>query len=160
MSRRRASGFTLVELLIVVAIIGIIASIAIVNYLSSIERARQKRTMSDIRAIATAWEARAIEHHSYAVAAFTLPGVGVDYGDLREALTPAFAQGVPTTDGWGNPFEFSIEEGGRAYAIRSAGRDGVFESSPYTEGATTDPDCDIVYSGGAFICYPSGQQTD
>ena len=47
-------GFTLVELLIVVAIIGIVASIAIPNLANALDKAKQKRTMSDLRSVALA----------------------------------------------------------------------------------------------------------
>ena len=62
---KRQKGFTLIELLIVVAIIGIIAAIAIPNLLNAINRGRQKRTMSDIRSIATAMEAYSVDFNFY-----------------------------------------------------------------------------------------------
>ena len=48
--RRGQKGFTLIELLIVVAIIGIIAAILIPNLLDALQKAKQKRTVGDIRA--------------------------------------------------------------------------------------------------------------
>jgi type IV pilus assembly protein PilA len=61
--RRREKGFTLIELLIVVAIIGIIVAIAIPNLLNAIQRAKQKKSMAEIRTIATAAEAYAVDYN-------------------------------------------------------------------------------------------------
>ncbi len=44
-------GFSLVELLIVVAVIGLIVAIAIPNLLNAIQRSKQTRTISDMRSI-------------------------------------------------------------------------------------------------------------
>ena len=68
MIKKNQKGFTLIELLIVVAIIGILAAIAIPNLLTAMQRAKQKRTMADMRTIATAWEARATDVNKYTAA--------------------------------------------------------------------------------------------
>lgn len=161
MSGTRRNGFTLVELLVTVAIIAIVASIAIMSYLSAITRARQKRTMSDIRTIAQAWEARAADTQSYVIAGagFSYPAAGYSFSTLRGALEPTYIRQMPRLDGWGRELQFASapDRETRIYAVRSAGRDGAWEAE-YTPGITEDPDCDIVYSNGSFVTYPSTLQ--
>lgn len=161
---RRERGFTILEVLIVVGILGILAAIAIANYLNAAERTRQKRTMADIRSVGLAWEARAVDTKSYNAAGFTMPTVSLNYTDLTTELSPTYMRNIPQFDGWGHPLQFAIDQppGGKPaseYAIRSPGRDGVFSGTSYTGGPTTSFDCDIVYSGGAFIVWPEGVQT-
>ena len=51
---RKSKGFTLIELMIVVAIIGILAAIAIPRFADLIDRAREARTQGNLGAIRSA----------------------------------------------------------------------------------------------------------
>jgi len=163
---RRERGFTLIELMVVVMIIGIISAIAIPNLMTALERSRQKRTMADMRSLATAWEARNVETSRYNAAGFMVPGVDqtVTTDQLETALSPTYIRTMPKEDGWHHPLElFTSQAWGstapaQGYAIISPGRNGRFESQA-TTGATTDFDCDIVFSNGSFLQYPLGAQT-
>jgi prepilin-type N-terminal cleavage/methylation domain-containing protein len=61
----RAKAFTLIELLIVVAIIAILAAIAVPNFLEAQVRAKVSRSLADMRSIATALETYAVDNNNY-----------------------------------------------------------------------------------------------
>lgn len=58
-------AFTLIELLIVVAIIAILAAIAVPNFLEAQTRAKVSRTKADMRTQATGMEAYVVDHNAY-----------------------------------------------------------------------------------------------
>ena len=66
MSEKHPSkAFTLIELLIVVAIIAILAAIAVPNFMEAQVRAKVSRCTSDMRTLVTAVETYAIDHNTY-----------------------------------------------------------------------------------------------
>src|SRR5437016_2026650 len=65
-SRKKSNpGFTIIELLIVVAIIAILAGIAVYNYLDAQTRAKVARVKSYLRTVVTGLEAYRADANSY-----------------------------------------------------------------------------------------------
>ena len=149
---RKQKGFTLIELLIVVAIIGIIAAIAIPNLLNAINRGRQKRSMADIRAIATSLEAYSVDFNFYP----KIPMASTT--DLTPYLTPTFIKMLPSNDGWNQAFVLQSDAAGTGYTIYSTAKGGA--GAPGVQGPTTDFAAAIVFSNGQFYAWPEGMQTN
>ncbi|HEV7486883.1 MAG TPA: prepilin-type N-terminal cleavage/methylation domain-containing protein [Thermoanaerobaculia bacterium] len=158
MIKKNQKGFTLIELLIVVAIIGILAAIAIPNLLTAMQRAKQKRSMADMRTIATAWEARATDVNKYTAAGAFLPSNTVTQTTMDTMLAPTYMKALVKNDGWGNAFVYATDALGQTYSISSYGRDGAKGTDPTVTTTTTNFDCDIIYSQGQFLQYPEGVQ--
>lgn len=62
---RSPKAFTLIELLIVVAVIALLAAIALPNFLEAQTRAKVARVKADIRVLVTATEAYHVDHQNY-----------------------------------------------------------------------------------------------
>src|SRR5262245_15123665 len=147
--QRREAGFTLIELLIVVAIIGILAAIAVVNLMNAVDKAKQKRTMADMRTICSAVEAYATDNALYPIGVSTWPS-------LKAIINPHFMKMPPDADAWSNMWDVSSTSG-TDYTVASVGKDGL--TGPRTGGQTNAFDCDIVFSNGRFFQWPEGPQS-
>ena len=91
-SRHKHSAFTLIELLIVVAIIGILAAIAVPNFLNSQMRAKVARSLADMNAVKTANEMYRLDNNGYMAGPAELAvAIGTDFmGDRvwQQLTTP------------------------------------------------------------------------
>ena len=65
MKKRGQKGFTLIELMIVIAIIGILAAIAIPQFTKYRARAHNQANVADMRNLKTEFEGFFAEHQSY-----------------------------------------------------------------------------------------------
>jgi len=160
-----ASGLSLIILLVVggfflIAVMGILAALIIPNFLDALQKAKEKRTVVDLRDVGAA-----IVSYSTDNGGVLPPGKSLE--EMSSALVPKYIAAVPKTDGWKRPFRYACwQEDSNAsgcdhFRIASGGRDGVFERedlSQYPEEsfAMTDYDRDIVFGDGTFIQYPAG----
>lgn len=159
--KRSNSGFTLIELLIVIAIIGILAAIAIPNLLNAVQRGKQKRSMADMKALATAIEAYHVDNGVFPTAAcatglFTTAGAPLADTSFTR-VTPTYISKPPLRDGWGRFLIYNVDGALSQYNIRSLGRNGG-TTGPTSCGTTTDFNDDIIYSNGTFLQWPEGTQ--
>ena len=166
---RRQKGFTLIELLIVVAIIGIIAALLIPNFLDALQKAKQKRTVADIRNTGTAMFSWLTDQVGAAAAGASAANVDLaSYGtkltaaQVNSVLVPQYMQEVPGADGWKTPYEYYLNTANplaaQVMAIRSLGRDKVVTGGASSYSVTsfdpTDYNQDIVWADGFFVRWP------
>jgi prepilin-type N-terminal cleavage/methylation domain-containing protein len=159
LGRERQEGFSLAEVLISVALVGILVGAALPNLANAVRRARQRRTMCDMRALGAAFEAYAVDYNVYPAAAcipgMALPEVAAVHTGSFSSLAPTYIAQPPARDGWGRFFGFGRDSSGAFYLIQSrAAEGGDFE--PLRCGTTTDFNDDIAYSNGNFIQWPQG----
>lgn len=94
---RNYRAFTLIELLIVVAIIGILAAIAVPNFLNAQLRAKIARVEGDLRAMKTAIEMYRLDSNGYPPAC-SLEIVGDVQFRAGEIFSPVAYANVPAVD--------------------------------------------------------------
>lgn len=148
--------------LILTCVIGIIAAIAVPNFLQAKGRGQQKKAVSEVRMIGTACEAYATDHGAY-------PDTGrpvdayygfVEAEKLRPFLEPTYIAAVPASDPWGHPYLYGISQEGDEYIVICTGSDGenMLEAVPESPEATNCFEDEIVLENGALLRYPDGVQ--
>ena len=91
-------GFTLIELMIVIAIIGILAAIAVPQYSAYRKRANDRLALAQVRDMATAEEAYYAEHGIYTTSLANLTSYGFKQAPgVTRTRTLVDSTGVPST---------------------------------------------------------------
>jgi general secretion pathway protein G len=136
-------GFTLVEMIVVVAVLGILVAIVIPALLTAVDRSRQRRSMADMTNIAKA-------NGMYQVDAGRFVAALAD-------LQPNYMQIVPANDAWGNAFQYTPAGNQRSYELRSLGKDGAVgpAAPPLWFNEPFEPD--LVMDTGQFTQMPAAQ---
>lgn len=113
-----SAGFTLVEILLVLVIIGILAGVVVVNFGGRSTKAMINATRSSIKAVSMAIEMYEVETGKYPS---SLQDLTVSIDDQPPYIKGGMAA---LQDSWGNPFVLD-NAGSSKFVIRSGGPDGT-----------------------------------
>jgi general secretion pathway protein G len=110
-SRNRKSGFTFIEIMVVVVIIGLLAGLVTLKVRSSMNTAYVNKARSDIATLVSAIEKYSLDHNG-------------QYPDADEKFANLDIRS--SKDPWGNEYEYNCpaSEGDEPYEVFSFGADG------------------------------------
>jgi general secretion pathway protein G len=135
----RRAGFTLAEMMVVIVILGLLATLVVPNVLGNLARAQRAKATADISAISSALDQYAINNagkYPESLDALVAPDV---YGHsfLNRSTVPL--------DPWKNPYGYEPPVPGRPRPrVFSMGKDG----QPGGDGDNQDIDSEWVRDGG------------
>ena len=117
-------GFTLIEIMVVVVIIGLLAAIVAPNLIGNIDRAAVNRARADIRSIETALNLYRLDNFRYPT---TDQGLQALVGNPGEAAAPnwkAYLRNLPS-DPWNQPYRYAYPGQQGEFDLVSYGADGT-----------------------------------
>jgi general secretion pathway protein G len=110
--QREEDGFTLVELMVVIVIIGLLATVVIINVVPALDSASETKAKADIQMIDQAVQRYYLENRRYPT---TEEGLAALQPYLRRM----------SNDPWDRPYRYQAPgRNGQPYAIMSLGADG------------------------------------
>lgn len=135
-NNRRVSGFTLVEVLVVLVILGLLAGIVVPSILDNVDTAREKKVLADFAGIKTALNSYRLDNYSYPTTEQGLEAL-VEKPTLppeaRHWKQGGYLDEVPV-DPWDRPYYYQSPGENGKFDLYSLGADGV----PGGEGVDAD----------------------
>ena len=116
--KRRQRGFTIIELLIVMAILGMLAVMVAPNLFNQADSARRDAVLSQISSLGSALDAYRLDMGQYPD---TLDGL-MRNNSGRASWNGPYLRGEVPKDPWGNDYVYSTD--GRTFSLKSYGADG------------------------------------
>lgn len=125
---RSRRGFTLVEIMLVVIIIGVLAAMVIPRFAGRTEQAKIARVKSDLAAIGLALDLYELDLGQYPKSLAELVAKDAPSGlseEMRKQWNgPYLKKGLPK-DPWGRDYQFTVEsQHQQDYDLSSLGKDG------------------------------------
>jgi len=130
--RRRAAGFTLVELLVVLAILGLLVGIAVPQLFKYYSRAKEDAARIQIETIASGLDLFLLDVGRYPTEQEGLPALVAAPPGLGRWAGPYVSQPSILTDPWGRPYVYRVPSRtpGQAYDLYTLGPDGDATGPP------------------------------
>ena len=122
---RKQAGFTLIEILVVVVIVGILGAIIVPNLLGRPDQARVTAAESDIRSLAVALDMYRLDNFVYPSTEQGLEALvsrPAGFPEPKNYAPDGYLKSVPT-DPWGSPYIY--ERAGDSFSLFSLGADGA-----------------------------------
>ncbi len=116
-------GFTLLELLVVMVIIGLLASFVAPRYFAQLGKSEVKATRAQIAALAKALDVYRLDTGHYPAEDVGLQALTIAPANEPKWQGPYLDKTVPL-DAWGNPYIYRIPGEQREYDLISLGKDG------------------------------------
>ena len=117
-------GFSLIEILVVLMIIGLLSTIVVVNVIPSQERARIEKAKADIVILENALEMYKLEQYKYPSEEQGLSSLVVSNKTKTSNSSRGYIKRLPN-DPWGNPYQYNIPGEYGDYDLFSMGTDGA-----------------------------------
>lgn len=121
---KREDGYTLTEMLVVIAIIALIAAVLTPQLLGQMSRARAKTAQLQLDTVAAAVELFRTDVGRYPNEQEGLNALLQDPGNAEGWLGPYLKDSKFTRDPWNRAIEFEVEADGDRFAVSSLGSDG------------------------------------
>lgn len=119
-----SAGFTLLELLVVVAIIGLLAAFVGPRYLSQLGKSEVTAARTQIEALSRALESFRLDNGNYPSSETGLTALRSRPANQPRWNGPYLQKDVPL-DPWGNPYVYRLAStAGRDFELLSYGHDG------------------------------------